>query len=98
MKYLSHPVATGIAFEFLLIGLFVLCPVGPCTFSFIGLSVVYLHYPALLLSLHLLRIQPDVAQFIAAPILTAGIWIVILFGMRTLFAKRLPKQPNHNVA
>ena len=94
MKYLPRPVGVGIAFEFVLVGLFVLCPVGPCAFSFVGLSVLYLHYPALLISLHLLHLQPDVAQFIATPILTGGIWILILFGVRKLFAKRLPKQPN----
>ena len=86
---LRHPVWSGLAFESLLAVLFCFFPVGPSNFSFVGIAVVYLHYPAVIFVERVLGIGFSARQALASAVLMAMVWIGALFLLRQVFRPTL---------
>ena len=87
MKFLfRYPVLSGLLLEALLILLFCLFPAGACNAPFLGIVVVYLHFPALLFVEGVLGIGFSAKQLLLSAGLMVPVWIALFFLLRWLWS------------
>ena len=87
LKLLTHPFVAGIVIECVLVGLFLLFPVGPCEASYIGIGVLCVHLPAVFLVAGL-GIGESSVQLAAAPLLMLPFWIGLVWLLRFIARSR----------
>jgi hypothetical protein len=82
---LRHPVWSGLAFEGLLIVLFMLFPAGACNSPIVGVFVLYAHYPALLFAERVLDIGFSAKQAMLSAAMMIPVWMLLFSILRWLF-------------
>lgn len=82
-----YPVLSGLLFECFLVFLFWLFPAGACNSHLIGVTVIYIHYPALFFFEKVIGISYSAKLFFASACAMTLVWIVFLTLLRRLFFK-----------
>ena len=98
MKLFAHPVLCGLGVEAVLVGTFLLFPVGSCNAPLPGVAVLYLHYPGFLFSEHVLRFTSDRQHLVVAPIVMAAVWVTIFAAAGYIIRARARHRGRHDNA